>query len=85
MDSIAYSNHMGNFGCSGRHFDHVTVTAVRYRLRDVGMRGYALPEMICQCGLWLLRLGCPACAVELSAGLGLVGEREMLESAGHGG
>jgi len=84
MDSIDYSNHMGNFGCSGRHFDHVTVTAVRHRLRDVGMRGYALPEMNCQCGLWLLRLGCPACSGAFRR-FGLVREREMLESAGHAG
>jgi hypothetical protein len=44
-----------------------------------------LPEMNYQCGLWLLRLGCPACAAELSAGLGLVREREMLEFAGQAG
>jgi hypothetical protein len=47
-----------------------------------------LPEMNYQCGLWLLRLGCAACAAcaaELSAGLGLVREREMLKFAGHAG
>ena len=44
-----------------------------------------MSEMNCQCGLRLLRLGCPACTAGLSAGLGLVREREMLELAGHAG